>query len=121
MRRLKKDDTDYANQHEEILKTALEKVQEIFKRKQFKFFFKYISNYENGDDKYKIHKVMYSQIYRPCYISIKMSRNDYDKYHEHYTYKQHVLKDRFQQLVLEGNYQNQRKRWHLKILKNGIR
>ena len=41
-------------------------------------------------------------MFKPSHVSIKMSRSEYDKYHEHYTYKQHVLKDKYMQLVFDS-------------------
>ena len=73
---------------------------EEFKRKKVKHFFKYIYEYL-GDDKYKVEKVMYAQIYRPNYISVKMSKADYDKFHNKYTFREDVLKDRYQQLIID--------------------
>ena len=76
VKKLKKEDPEFDVMRSEILNSSLEKMQEIFKRKKFKFFYKYIAKYEFGHDKFKIQKVLYSQIYRPCYISIKMTRNE---------------------------------------------
>ena len=45
---------------------------------------------------------MYAQKFRPCSISIKMNRNQFDKYHNHYTYKENVLKDKYVQLVFDS-------------------
>ena len=48
---------------------------------------------------------MFIQLNRPCYISIKLDRKEYDKYHEKYTFKLPVLKkDRFQQLHLDNHF-----------------
>ena len=44
---------------------------------------------------------MFVQMFRPKTISIKLSRNDYEKYHQKYTYWQDILKDKFLQLVLD--------------------
>ena len=67
---------------------------EELKRKKIKFFFKYESDY-------KVRKVMFVQMFRPKTIAIKLSRNDHEKYHQKYTYKQDILKDKFLQLVLD--------------------
>ena len=48
---------------------------EELKRKKIKFFFKY--EYD-----YNVRKVMFVQMFRPKTISIKLSRNDYEKYHQ---------------------------------------
>ena len=67
---------------------------EELKRKKIKIFFKY--EYD-----YKVRKVMFVQMFRPKTISIKLNRNDYEKYHQKYTYRQDILKDKFLQLVLD--------------------
>ena len=55
-----------------------------------------------GNEKNEVRKVMFVQIFRPNTVSIKLSRNDYDKYHQKYTYKQDILNDKFLQLVFDS-------------------
>ena len=93
---------NFSIEYEEIVQSSLKKVEEMYKRKHFKFFYKYIAVYSHESDNFKINKVMYAQKFRPCSISIKMSRNEFDKYHAHYTYKENVLKDKYKQLVFDS-------------------
>jgi len=83
----------YDMEYEEIVQSSLKKVEEIYKRKHFKFFYKHIADYSHGSQNVEIKKFMYAHRYAPAHISIKMKRSDFDKYHEHYTYKENVLKD----------------------------
>ena len=77
----------------------MKKVEEIYKRKHFKLFYKHIADYSHGSQNVEIENVMCGQRYVPAHISIKMKRTDFGKYRQHYTYNENVLKDKCIQLV----------------------
>ena len=77
----------------------MKKILETYKRKKIKVFFKYIYNKSSN----KIEKAMFTQMSRPAHIIIKMSKIDYETYHEKYTYNVFVLKDRCRQMVLDNH------------------
>ena len=71
----------------------LNKIKEIYRRKKIKFFFRYIYNKQIN----KIQKVMFIQKAKPAHILIKMNKNEYEKYHQKYTYNVQVVKDKYKQ------------------------
>ena len=65
---------------------------------KIKFFFKDVFNTLSNT----FDKTLFVQRSRQAHISIKMTENDYNKYNEKYTYNQPIIKDKFQQMVLDN-------------------
>ena len=76
----------------------LNKIKEIYRRKKIKFFFRYIYNKQIN----KIQKAMFIQKAKPAHILIKMNKNEYEKYHQKYTYNVQVVKDKYKQTILDN-------------------
>ena len=75
----------------------LNKKLETYRKMKLKVFYKYTFNRltESFD------KIMFVQTSRPTHILIKMTKNDYEKYHDKYTYNALVVNDKFRQMVLD--------------------
>ena len=78
----------------------LNKRKEELRRKKIKFFFRYYYEY-NSNDQSKVEKHLFYQMFRPNYVSIKFSVDGYNKYYEKCTFKQDILKDKYQQLIMD--------------------
>ena len=76
---------------------SLNKSLEIYRRMKIKFFYKYTFDKLLN----KLCKTLFVQRSRQTNISIKMTKNDFEKYNEKYTYNENVVKDRFKQLIID--------------------
>ena len=80
---------------------SIQKMLELNRINQIKYFFRNEHIYRADQRKHELLKVLYVQMFRPNFISIKLNQNDCNKHLSKYANRPNIVKDNFNTTVID--------------------